>query len=288
MPIHDHEPTFRGRAFLWGGIGLGLLFLAAFLTRGFGLLGESGKKTAGPEMMVRHGDKILVPEGSALRDRLTVQPAMVETVVSELVIPGLVESDPARTAAVLPALGGRVLELKVALGERVVRGQALAVIESSDLAQAYDDNAKAADALRLTDKTLARQKEQSKIGTASDQDLDQAKSNFAQAQAEYLRTQGRLKTLGVPADAKPASRLLTVTAPVGGSITALATTPGTIINDPAQSIMTIADLGTVWVTAMVPEKDVASLSKNQDAIVRLAPDALQRVEHFFTKREPSA
>src|SRR5271170_4970062 len=172
MPIHDHEPTFRGRAFLWGGIGLGLLFLAAFLTRGFGLLEESRKTTEGPEIMVRQGDKILVPEGSALRDRLTVQPVVVETVIPEMVLPGLVESDPARTAAVLPALGGRVLELKVALGERVVRGQALAVIDSPDLAQAYDDNAKAADAFNLAQKTLARQVEQSKIGTASDQDLD--------------------------------------------------------------------------------------------------------------------
>lgn len=283
MPIHDHEPTFRGRAFLWGGIGLGLLFLGAFLTRGFGLLGESEKKTEGPEMMVRQGDKILVPEGSALRDRLTVQPAVLETVVPEMVLPGLVESDPARTAAVLPALGGRVLELKVALGERVVRGQTLAVIDSPDLAQAYDDNAKAADAFKLTEKTLARQQEQSRIGTASDQDLDQAKSNYAQAEAEYLRTQAHLKTLGVPANAKPASRLLTVTAPVSGSITALATTPGTIINDPTQSIMTIADLATVWVTAMALEKDVASISKNQDAVVRLAayPDRVLHGKVLF-------
>ena len=37
MPIHEHEPSFRGRAFLWGGIGLGVLFLAAMFTRGFGL-----------------------------------------------------------------------------------------------------------------------------------------------------------------------------------------------------------------------------------------------------------
>ncbi len=234
-------------------------------------------------MMVRQGDKILVPEGSALRDRLTVQPALVETVVPEMVLPGLVESDPARTAAVLPALGGRVLELKVALGERVVRGQALAVIDSPDLAQAYEDNARAQDAFKLTEKTLARQNEQSKIGTTSDQDLDQAKSNYAQAQAEYLRTQAHLKTLGVPADAKPAGRLLTVTAPVSGSITALATTPGTIINDPTQSIMTIADLGTVWVTAMAPEKDVASISKNQDAVVRLAayPDRVMHGKVLF-------
>jgi len=264
MPIHDHEPSFWGRAFLWGGIGLGVLLLAALLTRGFGLLGGFGKAVAEPTLMVREGDKILVPDGSALRKRLTVAAAPLQ-----LVLPAILESDPARTAVVLPALGGRVLQLKVALGERVVRGQVLALIDSPDLAQAYDDNDKAAESFKLAKITLARQQEQSKIGTASDQDLDQAKSNFAQAEAEFLRTQAYLKVLGVAPDIKPSSRVLTVTAPVGGSITTLAVTPGTIINDPTQSIMTIADLSTVWVTAMVPEKDVAAISKNQDADVSL-------------------
>ncbi|MGO9514949.1 MAG: efflux RND transporter periplasmic adaptor subunit [Steroidobacteraceae bacterium] len=269
MPIHDHEPSFGGRAFLWGGLVLGLLFLAALLTRGFGLLGGSGKGAGEPVLLVRQGDKILVPEGSELRSRLTVTPAAAQPVSAKLVLPAVVESNPARTAAVLPALGGRVLELKVALGERVVRGQVLAVIDSPDLAQAYDDNDKAADAFKLAEKILARQKEQSKIGTASEQDLDQAKSNYRQAEAEYIRTQAHLKTLGVSADTKPSRRLLTVTAPVSGGITTLAVTPGTIINDPTQSIMTIADLSTIWVTAMVPEKDVAAISKNQDAEVSL-------------------
>ena len=270
MAIHDHEPSFQGRAFLWGGVGLGVLFLAALLTHGFGLLSRSGQGGEPPALMVRQGAKIIVPEGSALRDRLTVEPAAAQRVDPKLVLPAVVESDPARTALVLPALGGRVLELKVALGDRVVQGQALAVIDSPDLAQAYDDNDKAADALRLAEKMLARQLEQSKIGTASEQDLDQAKSNATQARAEYSRTQAHLKTLGVPADAAPASRLLTVTAPVAGSITTLTVAPRTMINDPTQPIMTVADLSIVWVTAMVPEKDVAAVSKNQDAEVRLA------------------
>jgi cobalt-zinc-cadmium efflux system membrane fusion protein len=269
MPIYDHQPSSRGSAFLWGGIALGVLFLAAVFTHGFGLLGGSAKNAGAPDLLTRQGDKILVPEGSALRSRLVVMAAPEQPISAKLALPALVESDPARTAAVLPALGGRVRELKVALGERVVRGQTLALIDSPDLAQAYDDNDKAADAFRLTDKALARQREQSKIGTVSDQDLDQANSNYAQAGAEYARTQARLKTLGASADTKPPSRLLTVTAPLSGSITTLAVTPGTIINDPTQSIMTIADLSTVWVTAMVPEKDVAAISKDQDAEVRL-------------------
>jgi membrane fusion protein, heavy metal efflux system len=269
MPIHEHEPTLRGRAFLWAGVGLGLLFLIVFLTHGFGLMGGAGKSAGEPEPMVRQGDKILVPEGSALRARLSVMPASVQAVNAKLVLPGVVEADPARTAAVLTPLSGRVVALKVALGDRVSRGQALAVIDSPDLGQAFEDDDKAADTAKLTEKNLGRQEAQNKLGVASDRDLDQARSDHAQAAAEYTRTEARLKILGVPAGDRSSSRLLTVTAPVDGSITALSVAPGNMINDPTQPMMSIADLSTVWVTALVPEKDVAAVSKNQDAEVKL-------------------
>jgi membrane fusion protein, heavy metal efflux system len=53
-----------------------------------------------------------------------------------LVLPAVVEADPGRTVKVLPPLAGRVVSLKVQLGERVTQGQELAVIDSGDLAQA--------------------------------------------------------------------------------------------------------------------------------------------------------
>jgi cobalt-zinc-cadmium efflux system membrane fusion protein len=269
MAIHEHEPTLRGKAFLWGGLGLGLLFLAAFLTRGFGLMGGSGKADSEPQAMVRQGDKITVPEGSALRERLTVMPAGIQTVGAKLVLPGIVEADPARTAAVLTPLGGRVVALKVGLGDRVARGQVLAVIDSPDLGQAYDDDDKAADTLKLTEKNLARQEAQNKLGVASDRDLDQARSDHTQAVAEHTRTQARLKILGEPSRDGGSTRLLTVTAAMSGSITALTVAPGTMINDPTVALMTISDLSTVWVTALVPEKDAAAVAKNQSADVSL-------------------
>src|ERR1700722_14616085 len=116
MPIHEHEPTLRGRAFLWAGIGFGALFLIVFLTHGFGWMGGAGKSSSGAEPMLRQGDKIIIPEGSALRSRLSVMPAPLQPVNAKLVLPGVVESDPARTAAVLTPLGGRVIALKVAWG----------------------------------------------------------------------------------------------------------------------------------------------------------------------------
>lgn len=283
MPIHEHEPSLQGRAFFWGGLGLGLLFLLVFLTRGFGLLGGPRRGAEGPDSMVRQGNKILVPAGSALRDRLSVMPAPLQAVSSKLTLPGVVESNPTRTAAVLPPLGGRVVGLKVALGDRVAQGQVLAVIDSPDLRQAYADDDKAGDTARLTEKNLARQEAQNKLGVASDRDLDQARSDHTQAAAEYARTRARLKVLGVSLDKPSSPRLLEVTAPVSGSVTALAVTPGNMINDPTQSLMTIADLSTVWVTAMVPEKDVGAVFKNQDAEVGLVayPDRILHGKVLF-------
>ncbi len=269
MAIHEHEPDVRGRAFLWGGIGAGALFLVLLLTHGFGLFGGSSGGPREAPLLLRKGALILVPEGSALRARLTVMAAPAEVSSARITLPAVVESDPARTVAVLPAVAGRIAGLKVALGERVAKGQVLATIDSGDLAQAFSDDDKAADAVKLTAKNLSREEEQNKIGAASDRELDQARSEHAQALAESSRAETRLRVLGISSANRTSSRLLEVAAPLAGSITALATAPGTMINDPTQPLMSIADISTVWITALVPEKEISFVSRNQDAEVTL-------------------
>lgn len=266
--LNEHVTSARGRRFFWGGIAAGVLLVVLLLTHGFGLLANRANEAPAPSL-VHQGDRIVIPEGSALRTRLTVTAARAEPVSARWMLPGVIEADPARTAAVLTPLSGRVVALRVALGDRVQRGQVLAILDSADLAQAYDDDDKASVAHKLTQKNLARQEEQSKLGAVSDRDLDQARSDDAQARAEYTRTQARLKALGVGDSEHRGSRLLRVTAPLAGSITTLAIAPGNMVNDPTQPLMTVADLSTVWVTALVPEKDAAAISKDQDAEVTL-------------------
>jgi cobalt-zinc-cadmium efflux system membrane fusion protein len=162
---------------------------------------------------------------------------------------------------------GRVTDLKVQLGERVVQGQELAVIDSGDLAQAYSDIEKARSVLTLTKKALDRQLSLEKAGGAAIKDREQAQNDYDQAVAELERAQSRLRAIGVPADQKEQSRLLTLKAPAAGSVIDLQVARGAFLNDPTAAIMTIANLGTVWVTANVPEKDTALVATGQDVDV---------------------
>jgi cobalt-zinc-cadmium efflux system membrane fusion protein len=263
---YDQPTTPRGRAFLWGGIAAGLLLVALLLTHGFGLFAPKPSPPEAPAL-VHQGARIFVPENSPLRQRLTVAAAPAQPQSAIIRAPGIVESDPVRTVTVLPPGAGRVREIKVTLGEHVQRGQVLALIDSPDLAQAYSDNDKAASAAALTAKILKYQEAQFKIGAASQRDLDQARNDDEQARAEYERARVRLRAMGAAENARGTARLLTVRAPVSGSVTALSVATGATINDDTQPIMTVADLSVVWVSALVAEQDVANVKRNQDAEV---------------------
>jgi cobalt-zinc-cadmium efflux system membrane fusion protein len=269
---HDHEhqydqpATARANLLLWGGLAVGILLVVLLITHGFGLWAPAIGRPDKPALVHQNG-RIFIPEDSPLRARLAVEPAPTQEKSTAVVTPGIVESDPARTVAILPPGAGRVKEVKVTLGDHVQRGQVLALIDSPDLAQAYDDNDKAAAAAALASRFLNYQDAQYKIGAVAQRDLDQARSDNEQAVAEQERTRAHLRAMGAAEDAKGAARLLAVRAPVPGSITTLTIALGAIINDDTQPIMTVADLAVVWVTAMVAEQDLSKVKRGQDAEV---------------------
>ena len=216
-----------------------------------------------PSAIARIGDRIFVPEASPLRTRLSVEAVVSKEVARTLVLPALVEADPTRTVKVLPPVAGRVIDLKVQLGARVVQGQELAVIDSGDLAQAYSDIEKARSGLKLAKQALDRQINLEKAGGSAVKDREQAQNDHAQAEAELERSESRLRAMGVSVDQKAQSRLLSLKAPVSGSVIDLQVAQGAFLNDSTAAIMTIANLDTVWVTANVPEKDTSFVSTDQ-------------------------
>jgi membrane fusion protein, heavy metal efflux system len=254
--------------------GKGLLLVALVVGVGAGIVGErfvtasasgSTRDVPAPNqpILTRIADRILVPPDSPLRSILVVTEVASKAAPRTLVLPAIVEVDPARTVKVLPPVAGLVVSLKVQLGERVKEGQELAVIDSGDLAQAYSDDEKARSMLTLTKQALDRQVGLEKGGGGAIKDREQAQSDYAQAKSEFERAEARLRAIGVPSTPKDESRLLSLKAPVSGSVTDLEMAPGQYLNDTTATILTISNLDTIWVTANVPEKDTAFVSFGQ-------------------------
>ncbi|WP_266160768.1 efflux RND transporter periplasmic adaptor subunit [Dyella silvatica] len=215
-----------------------------------------------PAVVSDHG-VMRVPEKSPLRARLKIQAVEQRDVAHKLIAPAMVEANPSRVVNILPPLTGRVVELKVGLGDQVSRGQLLAVIASGDFAQANADEQKARDALQLAKTSLDRAEGVKQAGGAAQKDLDAARSAYTQAEAEFTRAQTRLIALGGDEQGKNGSRRISITAPIAGTVTALATAPGAFANDPNAIMMTLTNIESVWVTANVAENDAAEIKVGQ-------------------------
>jgi membrane fusion protein, heavy metal efflux system len=240
--------------------------------------GKAKQDGAAPEMYERQGNKVVVPQGSPLRDRIKIEPATEQLIQSLLLAPASVESDPARLARISPPLSGRVEKLLVHLGDRVEKGQPLLILNAPDLAQAQADFVKAQSALAQSQKTYARQKDLNEHGIGAQRELEQAETDRTVAQSELGRTRKRLEQLGISPDAPPGP--LVVRSPITGRVVDLAVTGGEFKNDPNAVLMTVADLSTVWLTASVQEKDVRRVKVGDEAtaVFSAYPD-----EHFVGK-----
>ncbi len=227
---------------------------------------RDGRATHGevePESARRRGDAIEVPASSPLRARLAVEPVGVESVRRTLEAPAQAEADPARMARIAPPMPGRVVQLFVRFGDTVSSGQALLTLDSPDLVTAQADYLRARSALAQAERTLARQQDLAAHGIGAQREVETATTDRDLARSELERATLRLRLLGV--DPSAIGRPLTVRSPIAGRVVEFGVAPGEFRNDPAQSMMTVADLSTVWVTADVQEKDIRRVRVDEDA-----------------------
>jgi cobalt-zinc-cadmium efflux system membrane fusion protein len=220
---------------------------------------------------VDHG-LLSVPAGSPLRAHLAVQPVDAAGGAAVLSTPAAVEADPARVANILAPLTGRVLALKVRLGQHVLRGQPLLVLASGDFAQATADEAKARDALDLSRKALQRARGVQAAGGSATKDVEAAQSSYTQAEAELTRARHRMVSLSGAPNNAGAGPDLVLRAPQNGVVTTLAIASGAVVSDPTATLMTVANLDRVFVTANVAEDGIGRIGPGTEADMVLTND----------------
>jgi len=226
---------------------------------------------------------VVLPPGSPKLERIRVDAVhMAPFPADEISAPGKVEADPHRISRVVMPLPGRVREVHVNLGDAVTAGQVLLTIDSPEASaavtacrQAQSQLRQAQSALQKAEADLSRLRDLYEHRAAPFKEVQRAESDLTQSQTAVEQAQAgrdaalhRLAALGLKPE--QATQELIVRAPLAGKVLEVSVVPGEYRNDTSASLITIADLRTVWIAADVPESSIRLIELGEAVEVELA------------------
>jgi len=204
--------------------------------------------------------------------------AEMRSLPTQVTANGTVSPDVNRTIHVTSLGGGRVVDLKVKLGDAVQKGQTLLVISSPDLSAAFSDYQKAKADEVLSHKAVDRAQMLFDRGAIAAKDLEAAQDAEDKAKVDVETADHHVRILG--GDPAHPSPLIELKAPVAGAIVEqnVAGSEGVKSLDNTPTLFTIANLGEVWVVCDVFENDLGEVHLEDAAEIHLNafPDRLFR------------
>jgi cobalt-zinc-cadmium efflux system membrane fusion protein len=207
------------------------------------------------------------PLSEAAEEMVPVQPVSHQqkaptadlTAPAELVLSAEIAADADRTARVFPRVGGEVLRLGVDLGDEVRRGQVLAVLKSSEIADFQNQHTAAKADLAVATKNLAVTKELHQAGLSAGQDVYRAQKEVERAASAAAHRRQQLGTYGVVPGAT-----YTLKAPLAGYVIEKQLSAGMRFKaSDMDAAFTVANLDRVWVLANVFESDLGRVREGQ-------------------------
>ena len=183
--------------------------------------------------------------------------------------PGTVEPNEHALAEITTLVRGRVIDVYADLGREVKGGTLLALLYSSELGMAQSAYLKATAKLNVAERAFRRAElllKEKVIGLA---ELQRREGEMLSLRAELREARDRLLILGLTEDdLRNLDRNHTirshvpVVAPFDGRIIARNLTKGEVV-ETTEKLFVLADLTDVWVTAVIPEKDIPYIRPDQ-------------------------
>lgn len=185
---------------------------------------------------------------------------------SDLNVTGTVNADVAKMLPVISLASGRVVDIRVRLGDTVKKGQLLMRVQSNDVAGAFNTYLKAVNDERLAATQLKRAEVLYQHGAIPQSQLEQAQNTEQDATADLHAAEQQLQTLGIDKD-HPSS-IVNVYAPTSGVVVTQNVTDAAaagVTYSGSSTAFTIANLSDVWVICNVYENDIPSIHLGQTA-----------------------
>jgi cobalt-zinc-cadmium efflux system membrane fusion protein len=195
---------------------------------------------------------------------ITIDTAKTTTIKNELSLSGEVSYDDNTVVKVFPFSGGQVLDVKVSLGDKVAKGQTLAIVRSADVAGNYTDLTSSKADLSIAKRQLEQANYLYKNGISSERDYTEAKENYNKAEAAYDKIKEQISING-GGSTSPGGTLV-IKAPESGYVVEKNITAGSFIRpDNNNSMFTISNMKDVWIWANVFESDISKVKAGYTA-----------------------
>jgi len=198
----------------------------------------------------------------SLMKNITLDTIKTEAVMSELKLSGKISFNENNVVKVFPFVGGHVADVKVSLGDYVQKGQLLAVMRSSDMANYFSDYKSAQSELAIAKKNLDVTAEMKNSGVSSEKDFLTAQSEYQKALAQFNKVNEVLKIYGNSVQSSDSvGSGYSIKAPISGFIVEKNINAGMELRpDANENLFTISDLKEVWAEANVYETDISKIS----------------------------
>jgi len=194
----------------------------------------------------------------------------------EVRVTGMVNPDVSRAVPVVSLASGRVVDLRVRLGDSVRKGQLLLRIQSADISAAFSDYRKAAASEALARTQQERAQALYARGAIAQKDLEVAQDVEKRAVVDVETATEHLRVLGADPE-RPPSGIVEILAPVSGVLTEQNVTNAAGVKslDNSPNLFTISDLSHVWIVCDVYENDLSNVRVGDSAEITLNayPDA---------------
>ncbi|WAC71514.1 efflux RND transporter periplasmic adaptor subunit [Roseateles sp. SL47] len=197
---------------------------------------------------------------------ITVQPAGPGRLQSAVAFQGELRFNEDRTAHVVPRLGGVVEQVPAVLGQQVRQGQVLAVITSTALSEQRSELLTAERRLESARATYEREKKLWADRISAEQDLQQARTAWQEADIAVQNARQKLAAVGAAGAGKGALNRFEVRAPFDGTLVEKHIALGEAVKEDS-SIFTLSDLRTIWAEFNVAPKDLEAVRVGQRVIV---------------------
>jgi cobalt-zinc-cadmium efflux system membrane fusion protein len=232
----------------------------------------------------------------AMLANIQVEAVKLESARRQLTGTGKVQFNDDRTARILAPLPGQAVDFQIHVGDRIEKEQLLFSIKSREVASLVTDYLESQRDLDLAQKTYNMNKDLFEHQAASRISFQQAESDLAKANTHVARGEEALRVLGIdPAEAVKDGglrSLVPVRSPMAGTLIERSLTPGQYVQADSTPLLTIADLGTVWVLVDVFERDIHLIRVGQKVQVVAAAYPDRRfpasVERISDKVDPDS